>query len=87
MNDYSGSLALQTVGVRLRRPVSACVVTVLAFGLILWLHHGAGIACFVAFIVTAALDAPFRLRGPRPGRPTDGAHLRAVAAQPDQAAE
>jgi NCS1 family nucleobase:cation symporter-1 len=40
MNDYSGSLALQTVGVRLRRPVSACVVTVLAFVLILWLHHG-----------------------------------------------
>jgi NCS1 family nucleobase:cation symporter-1 len=40
MNDYSGSLALQTVGVRLRRPVSALVVTVLAFVLILWLHSG-----------------------------------------------
>lgn len=38
MNDYSGSLALQTLGVRVRRPVSAVVVTVLAFGLILWLH-------------------------------------------------
>jgi nucleobase:cation symporter-1, NCS1 family len=149
MNDYSGSLALQTVGIRLRRPVSACVVTVAAFGLILWLHqgdlaskfqnvllfvgywipgfvavvaidwrvrsrgrtsvdplrehtsrreaaiavvtflagfgaavpfmdtslfvgpvartlHGADIAYFVAFVVTAALYAPFRLRGPRP---------------------
>ena len=34
MNDYSGSLALQTIGVRVRRPVSAVVVTVLAFPLI-----------------------------------------------------
>jgi nucleobase:cation symporter-1, NCS1 family len=40
MNDYSGSLALQTVGVRVRRPVSALVVTALAFVLILWLHSG-----------------------------------------------
>lgn len=38
MNDYSGSLALQTLGVRVRRPVSAVLVTVLAFFLILWLH-------------------------------------------------
>jgi NCS1 family nucleobase:cation symporter-1 len=40
MNDYSGSLALQTVGVKLRRPVSAVMVTVLAFALILWMHSG-----------------------------------------------
>jgi NCS1 family nucleobase:cation symporter-1 len=40
MNDYSGSLALQTVGVRLRRPLSAVVVTVIAFALILWMHSG-----------------------------------------------
>jgi nucleobase:cation symporter-1, NCS1 family len=40
MNDYSGSLALQTVGIRVRRPVSALVVTALAFVLILWLHTG-----------------------------------------------
>jgi NCS1 family nucleobase:cation symporter-1 len=40
MNDYSGSLALQTVGVRVRRPLSALVVTVIAFTLILWLHSG-----------------------------------------------
>ena len=38
MNDYSGSLALQTIGVRVRRPASAVVVTVLAFLLIMWLH-------------------------------------------------
>lgn len=40
MNDYSGSLALQTVGVRLRRPVTAVIVVVLAYLLILWLHGG-----------------------------------------------
>jgi NCS1 family nucleobase:cation symporter-1 len=38
MNDYSGSLALQTIGVRVRRPVSAVVVTIAAFVLIMWLH-------------------------------------------------
>lgn len=38
MNDYSGSLALQTLGVHVRRPLSSVVVTVLAFALILWLH-------------------------------------------------
>jgi len=38
MNDYSGSLALQTLGLRVRRPLSSVVVTTLAFGLILWLH-------------------------------------------------
>lgn len=38
MNDYSGSLALQTLGLRVRRPLSSLVVTTLAFGLILWLH-------------------------------------------------
>jgi NCS1 family nucleobase:cation symporter-1 len=38
MNDYSGSLALQTIGVRVRRPMSAVIVTALAFALILWLH-------------------------------------------------
>ncbi|MDR3663212.1 MAG: cytosine permease, partial [Mycobacterium sp.] len=40
MNDYSGSLALQTLGVRVRRPLSSLMVTALAFGLILWLHTG-----------------------------------------------
>ena len=38
MNDYSGSLALQTIGVRVRRPISAVIVAVPAFLLILWLH-------------------------------------------------
>jgi nucleobase:cation symporter-1, NCS1 family len=38
MNDYSGSLALQTIGVRVRRPVSAVIVAALAYPLILWLN-------------------------------------------------
>src|SRR3954470_8498832 len=38
MNDYSGSLALQTMGVRVRRPVSALIVAALAYPLILWLN-------------------------------------------------
>src|SRR6185312_14508794 len=37
MTQYSGSLTLQTIGVCVRRPVSAIVVTVLALGLTLWL--------------------------------------------------
>lgn len=38
MNDYSGSLALQTVGVRLPRPVAAALAAVLGFPLVLWMH-------------------------------------------------
>ena len=38
MNDYTGSLAFQALGVRLRRPVTAALVAVLAFAAILWLH-------------------------------------------------
>jgi len=40
MNDYSGSLALQAAGVRVRRPYVAVVVTVAAFFLTLWLNTG-----------------------------------------------
>lgn len=40
MNDYSGSLALQTIGFRVRRPLSAVVVTVVAFALIMWMNSG-----------------------------------------------
>lgn len=59
MNDYSGSLALQTVGVKVRRPVSAGVVAVLAFGLIMWLHTGdltsrfQGVLLFVSYWIPA----------------------------------
>jgi NCS1 family nucleobase:cation symporter-1 len=40
MNDYSGSLALQAAGVRVRRPYVAVIVTVAAFFLTLWLNTG-----------------------------------------------
>jgi NCS1 family nucleobase:cation symporter-1 len=40
MNDYSGSLALQAAGFRIRRPLVAMVVTVVAFFLTLWLDTG-----------------------------------------------
>jgi NCS1 family nucleobase:cation symporter-1 len=40
MNDYSGSLALQAAGFRIRRPVVAVIVTVVAFFLTLWLNTG-----------------------------------------------
>ncbi len=67
MNDYSGSLALQTVGVKVRRPLSAVVVVVIAFALIMWLHAGditarfQGVLLFVsywipAFVAIVAID-------------------------------
>ncbi|MBB3604662.1 NCS1 family nucleobase:cation symporter-1 [Mycolicibacterium sp. BK556] len=74
MNDYSGSLALQTVGVRVRRPVSAVVVVVIAFALIMWLHSGdmaarfQGVLLFVsywipAFVAIVAIDWRYRSAG------------------------
>ncbi|MFE0629355.1 purine-cytosine permease family protein [Streptomyces sp. NPDC058864] len=38
MNDYSGSLALQTVGVRVPRPAAAAFAALLGFPLVLWMH-------------------------------------------------
>ncbi|WP_280830623.1 purine-cytosine permease family protein [Mycolicibacterium frederiksbergense] len=74
MNDYSGSLALQTVGVRVRRPVSAVIVTALAFGLILWLHAADTATRFTdvlllvsywipAFVAVVVVDWVIRTRG------------------------
>lgn len=74
MNDYSGSLALQTIGVRVRRPVSAIIVTALAFGLILWLHAADTATRFTdvlllvsywipAFVAVVVVDWAIRIRG------------------------
>ena len=74
MNDYSGSLALQTIGVRVRRPISAVVVTVIAFALILWLHSGDTASRFQnvlllvsywipAFVAVVVIDWLIRTRG------------------------
>ncbi len=40
MNDYTGSLAFQALGARVRRPVIAAVVAVVAFAVILWMNAG-----------------------------------------------
>jgi NCS1 family nucleobase:cation symporter-1 len=40
MNDYTGSLAFQALGVPVRRPVTAALVALLAFAAILWMHAG-----------------------------------------------
>jgi NCS1 family nucleobase:cation symporter-1 len=74
MTDYGGSLALQTVGVRVRRPVSALIVAGLAFALILWLHaaHTAGrfqdvllmVSYWIpAFVAVVIVDWLIRARG------------------------
>jgi NCS1 family nucleobase:cation symporter-1 len=74
MNDYSGSLALQTIGVRVRRPLSAVVVTVIAFVLILWLHAADTATRFQdvllligywipAFVAVVVIDWFMRIRG------------------------
>jgi nucleobase:cation symporter-1, NCS1 family len=74
MTVYSGSLALQTIGVRVRRPVSAVIATVLAFGLILWLHAADRAARFQdavllvsywipAFVAIVVIDWVLRVRG------------------------
>jgi NCS1 family nucleobase:cation symporter-1 len=74
MNDYSGSLALQTMGVRVRRPYSAALVTAVSFGLILWLHGGDTATRFQnvlllvsywipAFVAIVVIDWRLRTRG------------------------
>jgi len=74
MNDYSGSLALQTIGVRVRRPVSAVIVTAVAFGLILWLNAADTATRFLdvlllvsywvpAFAAIVVIDWALRIRG------------------------
>jgi len=80
MNDYSGSLALQTIGVRVRRPLAAVVVTVLAFALIMWLHDSDTAARFTdvlllvgywipAFVAIVIIDWLIRINGRRSFNP------------------
>jgi NCS1 family nucleobase:cation symporter-1 len=60
MNDYSGSLALQAAGVRLKRNWSAALGTVLAFCLILWIHQGNTSGKFQSVLLFSAYwIAPF----------------------------
>ena len=60
MNDYSGSLALQAAGVKLRRNWSAALGTGLAFCLILWIHEGNTSGKFQSVLLFSAYwIAPF----------------------------
>ena len=60
MNDYSGSLALQASGVRLKRNWAAACGTTVAFGVILWLHGGNTSARFQSVLLLSAYwIAPF----------------------------
>jgi NCS1 family nucleobase:cation symporter-1 len=74
MTVYSGSLALQTIGVRVRRTVSAVIVTVLASALVLWLHAADTATRFQdvllmvsywipAFVAVVIVDWLIRIRG------------------------
>lgn len=40
LNDYTGSLAFQSMGLRIYRPIVAAFSDAIAFGIILWLHTG-----------------------------------------------
>jgi len=90
MNDYSGSLALQTVGVKVRRPISALVVTVIAFFLILWMHGGdtssrfENVLLFVgywipAFVAIVTIDWYYRVQGRHTINPARETTVRADA--------
>lgn len=60
MNDYTGSLAFQALGARVRRPIIAGVVAVLAFGAILWMNAGNTSGKFQnVLLFTAYWIAPF----------------------------
>lgn len=60
LNDYSGSLAAQAGGVRIKRHVSAIIGTVVAYFLILWLDTGDISAKFQNILLfTAYWIAPF----------------------------
>ncbi|MEU5085186.1 cytosine permease [Streptomyces sp. NPDC021356] len=81
MNDYSGSLALQTMGVRLPRPPAAALAAVLGFPLVLWMHAADTTARFQnvllfvgywipAFVAIVIVDWAARARA-RGGRPVE----------------
>ena len=60
MNDYTGSLAMQTLNVRLRRPVTAAMVMACAYGLVLWLHAGSVVTRFTDLLLFSSYWlAPF----------------------------
>lgn len=59
MNDYSGSLALQAAGVRVRRPVVAVIVTVAAAAEVLSASLKPGWEALLALLAGFAAATPF----------------------------
>jgi NCS1 family nucleobase:cation symporter-1 len=93
MAQYGGSLALQNIGVRVRRPLAAIVVTVVAFTIILWLEAANTAARFQdavllvsywipAFVAVVVIDWRIRTRARATINPADEStdRLDAVAA-------
>ncbi|WSV07483.1 cytosine permease [Streptomyces sp. NBC_01020] len=81
MNDYSGSLALQTIGLRIPRPFAAALAAVLGFPLVLWMHAADTAARFQnvllfvgywipGFVAVVAVDWFARARAGEPVDPT-----------------
>ncbi|MEO6821494.1 MAG: cytosine permease [Candidatus Nanopelagicales bacterium] len=60
MNDYSGSLAFQAAGIKIRRPWVALLVTIIAFVLIMWMNSGDLVGKFTDLVLfTGYWVAPF----------------------------
>jgi NCS1 family nucleobase:cation symporter-1 len=60
MNDYTGSLAVQAAGARLKRPVTAAIVALAAYAAIVWMHDGNTAARFTNVLLFAGYwIAPF----------------------------
>ncbi|WP_405783530.1 purine-cytosine permease family protein [Streptomyces sp. NBC_00859] len=81
MNDYSGSLALQTIGLRIPRPFAAALAAALGFPLVLWMHAADTAARFQnvllfvgywipGFVAVVAVDWYARARAGEPVDPT-----------------
>jgi nucleobase:cation symporter-1, NCS1 family len=59
-NDYSGSLAFQAMGMRLKRPLVSLVAAVLAFVTISWMHAGSTSTRFESILLFTGYGiAPF----------------------------
>ena len=61
LNDYSASLAFQSVSIRLKRPLLSVVTGAAAFGLVMWLNAGTATAARFQnlLLLTAYWCAPF----------------------------
>ncbi|NEA38860.1 cytosine permease [Streptomyces sp. SID11385] len=91
MNDYSGSLALQTVGVRVPRPFAAAGAAALGLPLVLWMHAAdttarfQNVLLFVGYWIpgfVAVVVVDWRVRARERARTGAGLDLAAESARP-----